>query len=131
MNPRSDLDPQDTDRLALLDRLADRVPELDLEQHEVEWLTLPDGAEALIVDGGGLDGGSGIYFANAGEAVHAVGSLNPIVPGCVGCVVIEPDGTRRLAPRGARPVGEAQLTESMPADVWKRPPRTSFLSAAS
>jgi hypothetical protein len=34
--------------------------------------------------------------------------------------------------RGARPAREAQLTErSAPADVWKRPPRTSFLSAAS
>jgi hypothetical protein len=54
----------DADRLELLDRLADRVPELDLDKHEVEWTTLDDGSEALLVDGGGIDGGSGIFFAN-------------------------------------------------------------------
>jgi hypothetical protein len=78
------LSPTDADRLDLLDRLAERLPELDLEQHEVEWLTLPDGAEALIVDGGGLDGGSGIYFANCGDDLHAVGSLAPIIEDAIG-----------------------------------------------
>ena len=97
---------RDADRLALLDRLADRIPELDLEQHEVEWLTLPDGAEALIVDGGGLDGGSGIYFANAGEDVHAVGSLAPLIAGHVGCIVIKPDGSRVLARAVPDPLAE-------------------------
>jgi hypothetical protein len=29
----------------------------------VEWDTLPDGHEALLVDGGGIDGGDGTYFA--------------------------------------------------------------------
>lgn len=100
------MDPTDTDRLKLLDRLADRIPELDLEQHEVEWLTLPDGAEALIVDGGGLDGGSGIYFANAGEDVHAVGSLQPLAP-AVGCIVIRSDGSRQLARVERDPLAEA------------------------
>jgi hypothetical protein len=98
----TDLDQTDTDRLTLLDRLADRIPDLDVEQHDTEWLTLPDGAEALIVDGGGLDGGDGMYFANAPNGdVHAVGSLAPVVPGHVGCVVIRPDGTRVVA--GALP----------------------------
>jgi hypothetical protein len=80
------MDEHDSDRLALLDRLDERVPELDLDQNEIEWRTLDDGAEALIV-----------YFANAGEDVHAVGSLDPLIPGAIGCIVIRPDGGRYLA----------------------------------
>jgi hypothetical protein len=38
----------DADRLLLLDRLAERVPELDLDRNEIEWKTLPDGHEALL-----------------------------------------------------------------------------------
>jgi hypothetical protein len=86
----------DADRLLLLDRIADRVPELDLDQNEVEWMTLPDGHEALLVNGGGIDGGSGAYFANCGEDLHAVGSLAPIAD-VIGCIVIRPDGSRVLA----------------------------------
>jgi hypothetical protein len=85
------------DRLELLDRIAERVPELDFEQHAIEWTTLDDGHEALLVDGGGIDGGKGTLFANYGEDLHAVGSLAPIVPGCVGCIVIRPGGSRQLA----------------------------------
>jgi hypothetical protein len=59
-------------------------------------MTLPDGAETLLVDGGGLDGGSGVYFARAGDDVHAVGSMAPLAA-AVGCIVIRPDGTRVLA----------------------------------
>jgi hypothetical protein len=91
------VDRSDTDRLELLDRLADRVPELDLALNHIEWMTLDDGNEAFLVNGGGLDGGNGIYLANSGENVHAVGSLDPIIPGHVGCVVIRPDGSRVLA----------------------------------
>jgi hypothetical protein len=87
----------DADRLLLLDRLADRVPELDLDQQEIGWTTLPDGHEALVVNGGGFDGGEGAFFANAGEDLHAVGSLAPLIPGHVGCIVIAPDGSRVLA----------------------------------
>jgi hypothetical protein len=29
--------------------------------------------------------------------VHAIGSTAPLFPGFVGCIVIAPDGTRRLA----------------------------------
>jgi hypothetical protein len=87
---------RDKDRLELLDRIAERVPQLDLEQHEVEWTTLDDGHEALLVDDGGIDGGKGTFFANAGDDVHAVGTLAPIVDG-IGCVVIRPDGARYLA----------------------------------
>jgi hypothetical protein len=86
----------DADRLELLDRIADRVPELDLAQQSVEWTTLDDGAEALIVNGGGIDGGQGTFFANCGD-VHAVGLLDPLIPGHVGCIVIRPDGSRTLA----------------------------------
>ena len=38
----------------------------------------------------------GIYFANAGEDVHAVGSMAQAFP-AVGCIVIRPDRTRVLA----------------------------------
>ena len=50
---------QDQDRLDLLDRIADRVPELDPEEQSVEWITLDDGHEALLVNGGAFDGGQG------------------------------------------------------------------------
>ena len=78
-------------------RDADRLPELDLEQHEVEWGQLPDGADALFVDGGGIDGGKGSYVVTHGDDLHVYGSLDPVVPGHVGCIVIAPDGTRRVA----------------------------------
>jgi hypothetical protein len=97
---------RDADRLELLDRIADRVPELDLVQQEIEWMTLEDGHEALLVNGGGLDGGSGAYFANAGEDVHAVGSLAPIVEGYVGYIVIRPDGSRYVARALRDPLAE-------------------------
>ena len=97
MNPESNLDPTDADRLSLLDRIEKRIPELDLDERRIAWTTLPDGAEALLVDGGGIDGGNGVYFANAGEDVHAIGSIAPLVPGHVGCVVIPPDRRRYLA----------------------------------
>ncbi len=86
-------DDADADRLALLDRLGDRVPELNLDQHEVGLTTLPEGGEALLVDGGGIEGGNGIYFANYGDDVLAVGSLAPAFP-VDGCIVIRPDKSR-------------------------------------
>lgn len=96
---------RDTDRLELLDRIAERVPDLDLDAQRVEWTTLDDGHEALLINGGGVDGGSGVYFANAGEDVHAVGTLAPLIDGCIGCVVIRPDGSRVLARVVADPLG--------------------------
>ncbi len=86
----------DADRLELLDRIAERVPELDLAQRSVEWDELPDGAQGLLVDGGGVDGGNGMTVANCGDDVHAIGSLAPLVD-AIGCIVIKPDGSRRLA----------------------------------
>jgi hypothetical protein len=91
------VDRSDTDRLELLDRIADRVPELDLERNRTEWRKLDDGHQALLVNGGGIDGGTGAYFANAGDDVHAVGTLAPIIDGYIGCIVIRPDGSRTLA----------------------------------
>jgi hypothetical protein len=88
---------RDADRLELLDRIADRVPELDLDQQVIEWMTLDDGHEALLINGGGIDGGEGAFFANCGEDVHAIGSLGSFVPGHVGCIVIRPNKTRMLA----------------------------------
>ena len=87
----------DRDRLTPLDRIAVRVPELDLAQQSIEWTTLNDGHEALLLNGGGFDGGEGSVLVNAGEDLHAVGSLAPIAEGYVGCTVIRPDGGRYLA----------------------------------
>jgi hypothetical protein len=70
----------DADRLELLDRIADRVPGLDLDEHEIEWTTYPDGAQALMIDGGGMDGGTGFTLSNCGNDVHAVGTLAPLIP---------------------------------------------------
>ena len=74
-----------------------RVPELDLHQQSVEWTTLDGRPEALLVNGGGIDGGKGAYFANAGDDLHAIGSLAPILDGYIGCIVIKPDGSRYVA----------------------------------
>ena len=93
----------DADRLLLLDRIAERVPELDLDQQSVEWTTLDDGHDALLVNGGGIDGGDGAFFVNAGDDVHAVGSMEPIAP-AIGCIVIRPDGSRQLARVEADPL---------------------------
>jgi hypothetical protein len=114
------------DQLELLDRLEARLPELDLDQHEIEWQTLDDGHEALIVDGGGLDGGTGMFFANAGEDVHAVGTLSPLAPGQIGCIVIKPDGSRILAEGDARPAGTAEARrEILPGRCRRRTSRSS------
>ena len=45
----------DADRFELLDRVKTRIPDLDLDAQSIEWTTLADGHEALLVNGGGLD----------------------------------------------------------------------------
>ena len=90
------MDTADADRLTLLDRLADRVPELDLDQHEIEWTEMPHGAAGLLIDGGGVDGGNGYTWANCREDLHAYGPTAPLFPGRFGVVAIDPDGNRRL-----------------------------------
>jgi hypothetical protein len=97
---------RDQQRLELLDRIADRLPELDLAQQSVEWMTLDDGHEALLVNGGGIDGGKGTYFANYGDDVHAIGMLAPIAEGYIGCIVIRPDGSRYVARAVPDPLAE-------------------------
>jgi hypothetical protein len=93
----ADMDKIDAERLELLDRIAERLPEVDLEQHSIEWTEMPDdGSQALLIDGGGIDGGNGMFIANYEDDLHVVGSLAPIAP-VVGCIVIKPDGTRTLA----------------------------------
>jgi hypothetical protein len=105
------VDHSDTDRLELLDRIADRVPELDLDQNEVARMTLDDGHEALLVNGGGVDGRNGAFFVNGGgvdgrngaffvnggDDLHAVGSMAPMIDGWIGAIMIASDGSRRLA----------------------------------
>src|SRR5215217_7207495 len=49
--------------------------------------------QALLVNGGGVDGGAGAYLANADD-VHVVGSLAPILDGWIACIVIARDGSR-------------------------------------
>jgi hypothetical protein len=89
---------RDTERLELLDRIEKRLPDLDLDRHSVEWTEMPDdGSQALLVDGGGLDGGNGFTIARHGDDLHVVGPTAPLVPGFVGCVVVRPDGSRYLA----------------------------------
>jgi hypothetical protein len=101
------LNPTDNDRLTLLDRLAERIPALDLKHRSVEWIEMPDGAPGLAVDGGGFDGdGNGVTFANAPNGdVHAIGSTSALIPGTIGCVVIRPDGSRYLAQVQRDPLG--------------------------
>jgi hypothetical protein len=67
MITRTTTNEPDADRLELLDRIAARLPELNLDRRQIEWTTLDDGHEALLVNGGGIDGGHGTHFANAGE----------------------------------------------------------------
>jgi hypothetical protein len=87
-----------TDRRDGADAAAGRVRiRCHAAGRRVEWTTLPDGGEALLVNGGGVDGGNGAFFAKRGEVVYAIGSLDPIVPGALGCIVIYPDGSRRRA----------------------------------
>jgi hypothetical protein len=97
---------RDANRLELLDRIDERVPELDQDENEVTWIEWPDGGEALVVNGGGFDGGVGTTFTNAGDDVHAIGSLDPLIPGAIGCIVIPLDGSRRLARAVPDPLAE-------------------------
>ncbi len=84
---------RDKDRMELLDRVEKRLPELDLDQHSIEWTTLDDGHEALLVDGGGIDGGPGCFIACAKDDLHIVGTSGA----SIGCIRVLPDGTRVLA----------------------------------
>ena len=52
--------------------------------------------EALLVNGGGIDGATAPWLANAGEDVTGIGSLAPLIAGYLGCIVLRPDGTRYL-----------------------------------
>jgi hypothetical protein len=90
------LDETDGDRRELLDRIAKRMPELNLDQYEVGWHKLPDGHEALVLDGGGMDGGNGMYLANAGDDVTVIGPTAPLAAGGLACVVVDAKGGRRL-----------------------------------
>jgi hypothetical protein len=123
-----EVDRSDADRLKLLDRIAERVPDLDLAGHEVEWHELPDGSEVLLVDGG-IDGGEGYYFENYGDDLLAFGSLAPIIAGYIGCVVIRPDGLRvaLVTPEAAGSSPVAPVTR-LPAAV--PPTRLSVQGAA-
>jgi hypothetical protein len=93
----SGLDETDGERLELLDRIAARMPDIDLDKYEVAWTKMPDdGSEALVVEGGGIDGGNGFIVITRGDELHVVGPMAPLIPGAIGCVVIDADGGRRL-----------------------------------
>jgi hypothetical protein len=87
----------DADRLELLDRIVDRVPGLDLDEHEIEWTTYPDGAQALMIDGVGMDGGHGLHALQLRQRRARGRHAGAAHPGHLGCVVIRPDGRRYLA----------------------------------
>jgi len=91
----TDLNQTDAERFALLDRIAERIPELDLKQRTVEWTEMPDGAPGLV-------------FATAGADLPAVGPTSPLIEGSIGCVVIRPDGSRYLARVMPDPLAQQQ-----------------------
>ena len=98
MNDRPKLDATDEERLDLLDRIADRLPDLDLGRYTIEWTEMPDdGSQALMVEGVGIDGDNGFTIASHGDDLHVVGPTAPLIPGYYGCVVVRPDGSRQLA----------------------------------
>jgi hypothetical protein len=114
-----ELGERDADRLELLDRIKQRIPGLDLDQHEIEWHVMPDGCEVLLIDGGGIDGGEGWYLENKGDDLLAFGSVAPLIEGWLGCVVIKPDGSRYLARvvpdplAQPNPIDPAQLSSAL------------------
>jgi hypothetical protein len=95
-------DDRDRERLALLDRIAERCPEIKLDEHSISWGETPDGAQALHV------GETGEFFANAGDDLHAYGTLAPIIPGAIGCIEIEPSGARRIIRVEPDPLAKAE-----------------------
>jgi hypothetical protein len=86
----------DDDRLLLLDRISDRLPDINLDEHEVAWHQLPDGSPALLVDGGGMDGKEGMTFANVPgtDDLHGFGPVPAIKS--IASMLIRADGTRVL-----------------------------------
>ncbi len=99
-----DLESIDAERLELLDRIAERLP--DLDQHRVEWgeyrrrvTSAPRGRRRLRRR-------RRLQYANSGENLHAVGSMAPLIAGHVGCIVIKPDGSRVLARAVPDPLAE-------------------------
>ena len=74
-----DLNSDYADRLELLDRIDERVPELDLDQHPIEWTEMPDGAPGLAIDGRD-DGGNGYVYVNYREDLHAIGPTRRCSP---------------------------------------------------
>ena len=65
-----------------------------------------DGAQALLVDGGGVDGGQGMMLCNHAADVHALGSFAPLAAGTVGVLAIRPDGTRIVLQVMADPLAQ-------------------------
>ena len=90
----------------------------------------PDGAEALLVNGGGIDGGQGAYFADAGEDVHCVGSFaglghpstasssSPTAPACLAGSSATRWPSSRILRR--RVPGHSPSDRRAPSFVWFR-----------
>jgi hypothetical protein len=53
------------------------MPEIDLDRQTVEWTTLDDGSEALLVNGGGIDGGNARAIQEEHRTHHGCGRLLP------------------------------------------------------
>ena len=71
----------DQDRLDLLDPIAERVPELDLRQHSVEWTEMPDdGSHALMING---DGSTATTASRSPEELLRTSRSLRSAPGCM------------------------------------------------
>jgi hypothetical protein len=73
-----------------------------------------------LVDGGGIDGGTGTYFANCGDDVHAVGTLDPVIPGYRRLHRDQAGRQAASRSRGVRPVGVARAPRGMGLDRHAR-----------
>lgn len=49
-----------------------------------------------MIDGGGFDGGNGYFIANAGDDLHVMGTMAPMISRAIGLVAIHADGAREL-----------------------------------
>jgi hypothetical protein len=109
-------------------------PSLTSKRTRSPGRTLRDGHQALLINGGGFDGGDGAYFANAGQDVHAVREPGPVGGGlvCSSFVKATPKWTRSLQNRGSDRVPPNWKSPFAPRACPGRPrrkPRTPRTSA--
>jgi hypothetical protein len=93
--------------LRLLPQLASGIgatSQIDAD-HE-GWTRLAHGSEALLVDGGGIDGSTGYFIANAPDGsdnLHVIGPTAPPMPGKIGAIAIHAASNPLASPTDPRP----------------------------